>query len=315
MKVTALAGGVGGGKFLRGLARVVDARELTAVVNTADDMELYGLHVSPDLDSVTYWLSGLADRERGWGRAGETFRALDEVRRLGGQAWFSLGDQDLATHLVRTQWLAEGVTLSEATDRIRRALGVEVRVLPMSDQQVRTWMVAIGEGGERLDESFQEYWVERGGRDQVKEIRLEGIDRARPPPGLLRAIAGSDVLVICPSNPVVSIAPILAVPGIRDAVRARRERTVGVSPIVGGSPVLGMADRLMPVVGLEVSAAGAARAYEELLSGWVIDHRDADLRTAIERELRIAVGVTDTIMVDDDAAERLARFTLELVAA
>jgi LPPG:FO 2-phospho-L-lactate transferase len=315
MRVTALAGGVGAGKFLRGLGRVVGPEELTVVVNTADDMELHGLHISPDLDSVTYWLAALADRDRGWGRDGETFRALEEVRRLGGQDWFALGDLDLATHLVRTQWLSEGILLSEATDRIRRGLGVGVRVLPMSDDPVRTWMVAIGESGAEFHEPFQEYWVGRGGRDQVKEIRLEGIDRARPAPGVLEAIAGADMLIICPSNPVVSIAPILAVPGVRDAARARRERTVGVSPIVAGSPVHGMADRLMPVVGLDVSAAGAARAYEDLLAGWVIDLRDAGLQDAIERDLGIAVGVTDTIMVDDAAAERLARFALELVSA
>jgi LPPG:FO 2-phospho-L-lactate transferase len=284
-------------------------------VNTADDMELHGLHIAPDLDSVTYWLAGLADRERGWGRANESFRALEEVRRLGGQGWFSLGDLDLATHLVRTQWLSEGMALSEVTERIRRALGVGVRLLPMSDDPVRTWMVALGEDGANLNEPFQEYWVGRGGRDQVKEIRLEGIDRARPAPGVLEAIAVADVVVICPSNPVVSIAPILAVPGVQAAVRARRARTVGVSPIIAGSPVQGMADRLMPVVGLEVSAAGAARAYEELLAGWVIDQRDAGLEMAIERDLGIAVGVTDSIMVDDDAAERLARFSLDLVTA
>jgi LPPG:FO 2-phospho-L-lactate transferase len=314
MKVAALAGGVGAGKFLRGLARVVAPGEITVVVNTADDMELHGLHIAPDLDSVTYWLAGLADRERGWGRAGETYRALGEVRRLGGQAWFSLGDLDLATHLVRSQWLSEGMTLSEATERIRRAHGIGVRVLPMSDDPVRTWMVAVAEDGTILDEPFQEYWVGRGGRDQVKEIRLEGIDRARPSQGVLEAIADADVVTVCPSNPVVSIAPILAVPGVRDAVRAQRPRTVGVSPIIAGSPVQGMADRLMPVVGLEVSAAGAARAYEELLAGWVIDQSDAGLGTVIRRELGIAVGITDTMMVDDDSAERLARFTLGLVS-
>jgi LPPG:FO 2-phospho-L-lactate transferase len=311
MKVTALAGGVGAGKFLRGLVRAVPAEDVTVIVNTADDLELHGLHISPDVDSVTYWLSGLADRDRGWGRTGESFRALEEVRRLGGQAWFALGDLDLGTHLARTHWLREGATLSEVTGRIRRALGVACPILPMSDDPVRTWVDAVADEGSVVSRPFQVYWVAGGGRDQVKGIRLEGVDVAAPGPGVLDAIAGSDAVVLCPSNPVVSLPPILAVAGIRDAVRTRP--TVGISPIVGGAPVQGMADRLMPVVGLEVSAAGAARAYRDLLAGWVIDERDAGLRPAIERELGIPVGVTDTIMTGDAASERLARFSLALL--
>jgi LPPG:FO 2-phospho-L-lactate transferase len=313
MKVTALAGGVGAGKFLRGLVRVVPPEDVTVVVNTADDLELHGLHVSPDVDSVTYWLAGLADRERGWGRAGETFRALHEVRRLGGQGWFSLGDLDLGTHLARTQWLREGGSLSEISDRVRRALGVRCRIVPMSDDPVRTWIDAVDHEGTVRSDPFQVYWVARGARDEVKGIRFEGVDGAAPGPGVLDSIADADVVVLCPSNPVVSIGPILAVPGVRDAVGTRSPRVVGVSPIVGGAPVQGMADRLMPVVGLEVSAAGAAGAYGDLLGAWVIDERDAGLRPAIERDLGIAVGVTDTIMSGDDASERLARFALTLV--
>jgi LPPG:FO 2-phospho-L-lactate transferase len=313
MNVTALAGGVGAGKFLRGLVRVVPPEDVTVVVNTADDLELHGLHISPDVDSVTYWLAGLADRERGWGRAGETFRALDEVRRLGGQGWFSLGDLDLGTHLVRTQWLRDGGSLSEITDRIRRALGVGCRIVPMSDDPVRTWIDAVDRDGAARADPFQVYWVARGGRDEVKGIRFEAVDEAAPGPGVLESIADADVVVLCPSNPVVSIGPILAVPGVRDALGARSDRVVGVSPIVGGAPVQGMADRLMPVVGLDVSARGAAGAYRDLLGAWVIDARDAALRSAIERDLGIAVGVTDTIMSDDHASERLARFALALV--
>jgi LPPG:FO 2-phospho-L-lactate transferase len=311
MKVTALAGGVGAGKFLRGLVRAVPAEDVTVIVNTADDLELHGLHISPDVDSVTYWLSGLADRDRGWGRTGESFRALEEVRRLGGQAWFALGDLDLGTHLARTHWLREGATLSEVTDRIRRALGVACPILPMSDDPLRTWVDAVADDGSVVSEPFQVYWVARGGRDHVKGIRLEGVDGAAPGPGVLDAIRRSDAVVLCPSNPVVSLPPILAVAGIRDAVRTRP--TVGISPIVGGAPVQGMADRLMPVVGLEVSAAGAALAYRDLLAGWVIDERDRELRPAIERELGIPVGVTDTIMTGDAASERLARFSLALL--
>jgi LPPG:FO 2-phospho-L-lactate transferase len=314
MRVAALAGGVGAGKFLRGLVRVVSPEAVTVIVNTGDDLTLHGLHVSPDLDSVTYWLSDLADRDRGWGRRDETFRALEEVRRLGGQAWFSLGDLDLGTHLTRTHWLHEGMTLSEATDRIRTALGIRSMILPMSDQQVTTWIDAIDEeSGAAVSIPFQVYWVARGARDEVKAVRFEGVDRARPAPGAEEAIRDADVVVICPSNPVVSVGPILAVPGLRAAVEARKDSVVGVSPIVRGAPVAGMADRLMPAAGLEVTALGAAAAYRSLLSAWVIDERDAGLGPGVEGDLGIRVGITDTLMTDDRAAERVARAALSLL--
>lgn len=314
MKVVALAGGAGAGKFLRGLVRAVPAADVTAVVNTADDMTLHGLRICPDLDSVTYWLAGLADRDRGWGRAGESFRALEEVRRLGGPGWFGLGDLDLGTHLVRTGWLADGASLTEVTARLTGALGVEVRVLPMSDDPVGTVVDSIDEGGAARSDPFQVYWVGRGARDEVKGVRFEGVERARPAPGVLEAIEEADAVLLCPSNPVVSVAPILAVSGIRDAVATRRGRAAGVSPIVGGAPVAGMADRLMPAVGLEVSALGAASAYRGLLGGWVVDQRDADLAPGIEEMLGMRVAVTDTVMVDDAAAEGVARAALELAA-
>jgi LPPG:FO 2-phospho-L-lactate transferase len=287
---------------------------VTAVVNTADDMTLHGLRICPDLDSVTYWLAGVADRDRGWGRAGESFRVLEEVRRLGGEAWFGLGDVDLGTHLVRTGWLAEGVTLSEVTSRLTAALGVEARVVPMSDDPVATWIDSVDEVGAARSDPFQTFWVGRGARDEVKAVRFEGADRARAAPGVLEAIEAADTVLLCPSNPVVSVAPILAVPGIRDAVAARSERAAGVSPIVGGAPVAGMADRLMPAVGLEVSALGAAAAYRGLLRGWVVDDRDAELASRIEEEMGMRVAVTDTIMADDSAAERVARAALDLAA-
>ncbi len=312
MKVAALAGGIGAGKFLRGLVRVVAPEDVTAIVNTGDDLTLHGLRICPDLDSVTYWLAGLADRERGWGRAGESFRALEQVRRLGGQGWFGLGDLDLATHLTRTQWLHEGATLSEATARLCEALGVRTRVLPMSDQPVATWIDAVDEEGAARSDHFQTYWVARGARDEVKEVRFVGADRAEPAPGALEALAGADAVLLCPSNPVVSIGPILALPEVRRAVGARSDRAAGVSPIVGGAPVSGMADRLMPAVGLEVSAFGAASAYRGLLSGWVIDERDARLEGRIELVLGMRAAVTDTLMTDDGAAERVARAALEL---
>jgi LPPG:FO 2-phospho-L-lactate transferase len=314
VKVTALAGGVGAGKFLRGLVRVVSPADLTVIVNTADDFSLHGLRICPDLDSVTYWLAGLAERERGWGRADESFRTLQEVSRLGGQAWFGLGDLDLATHMTRTQWLAEGASLAEATARLCAAMGVHVRLLPMTEDPVATWIEAIAENGMASSAPFQIYWVANRAAGEVKGIRFEGIERARPAEGVTDAIAGADVLLFCPSNPVVSIGPILEVPGMTKAVRDRSGPVAGVSPIVGGAPVLGMADRLMPAAGLEVSAYGAAAAYRGLLDGWVIDRRDASLAPRIEADLDLRVAVTDSIMSDDAAAERVARTAVDLVA-
>lgn len=308
MRVTALAGGVGAGKLLRGLVRALDPSDVTVIGNVGDDMVHLGLHISPDLDSVAYWLSGEMDRERGWGRAEETFRAMEELGRLGGQAWFSLGDRDLATHLYRTHRLHEGVTLSEVTAELCEALGVPCRVLPVTDEPLRTWIDV--EGGSL---PFQRYWVAHRAEPKAERVRFEGADKARPAPGTLEAIAEADAIVICPSNPVVSVMPILAVPGVHEALRERRDRVVGISPIVGGTVLQGMADKLMPAMGLEVSAAGAAEAYRGLLSAWVVDERDRDLGPKIEERESLRVGVTDTIMVDDEASERLARFALELV--
>ena len=308
MRVTALAGGVGAGKLLRGLVRAVDPSDVTVIGNVGDDMVHLGLHISPDLDSVAYWLSGEMDRERGWGRAEETFRAMEELGRLGEQAWFSLGDRDLATHLHRTQRLNAGASLSEVTAELCEALGVSCRVLPVTDDPVRTWIDV--QGGSL---PFQMYWVAHGAEPKVERVRFEGAEKARPAPGTLEAIAEADAIVICPSNPVVSVMPILAVPGVNEALRERRDRIVGISPIVGGTVLQGMADKLMPAMGLEVSAAGAAEAYRGLLAAWVVDERDRDLAPKIEEREGLRVGVTDTIMVDDEASERLARFALELL--
>jgi len=311
-RVVALAGGIGAGKFLRGLARVVDPANLTVVVNTGDDITIYGLHVAPDIDSVTYWLGDAMDRERGWGRRDETFRATEELRAFGAEgSWFGLGDLDLATHLHRTQLLRAGATLSEATAAIAKRFGIEATLLPMTDDRVETWIAAVDPtDGVGYEAHFQVYWVAKGGRDEVKQILVKGAERARPAPGVLESIAGADAIVFCPSNPIVSIGPILAVPGIRDAVAARRAAAAGVSPIVGGAPVRGMADRLMPAAGVEVSAAGAAACYPGLLSAWVIDEVDRRLAERIEAT-GMSVAVTDTIMSDDDAAEALARVALE----
>ena len=313
MKVTALAGGIGAGKFLRGLVRAVAPGDVTVVVNTGDDIAMHGLHVSPDLDSVTYWLGDVFDRERGWGRRDETFRATEELRSFDpDRAWFNLGDLDLATHLFRTNLLAGGRTLSDATAAIASRFGVESRMLPMSDDPVATRIVVVSDGAE-LDLHFQEYWVRRGGRDEVKAIRYEGAEHARPAPGVLEAVADADAIVLCPSNPVASIGPILAVPGIRDGLSARRADVVGVSGIVAGAPLAGMADRLMPAAGAEVSAAGAAACYEGILGAWVVDDADRASIARIEAT-GVRVGATDSIMTDDAKAEAVARVALELIS-
>jgi len=316
MKVVALAGGIGAGKFLRGLARVVSGDDLTVVLNVADDYDVHGLRVSPDPDSVTYWLGGVFDRERGWGRRDETFRATEELRAFGAdQAWFNLGDLDLATHLLRSDLLARGATMSEAIGRIAERFGVTARLLPVTDDRVATRIDAVdAETGQALDLHFQEYWVGRRAADRVTDVRYEGAADARPAPGVLGSIEDADAILFCPSNPVVSLRPILAVPGVREAVAGRRSRVAGVSGIVGGAPVVGMADRLMPAVGLEVSAVGAAHAYEGLLGAWVIDERDRALVPQLE-ELGLRVAVTDTIMTDDARAEAVSRTVLELALA
>jgi LPPG:FO 2-phospho-L-lactate transferase len=312
MRVTALAGGIGAGKFLRGLVRAVAPEAVTVIANTGDDITMHGLHVSPDLDSVTYWLGDVFDRERGWGRRDETFRATEELRAFDPErAWFNLGDLDLATHLFRTNLLAAGETLSAATAAVARRFGVVPRLLPMSDDPVTTRISVVADG-EELDLHFQEYWVRRGGRDEVKAVRYEGAERSRPAPGVLEALTAADAIVLCPSNPVASLGPILAVPGIRETVGARRTDVVGVSGIVAGAPLAGMADRLMPAAGAEVTAVGAAEYYRGLLGAWVVDDADRALIPRIEAT-GLRVGATDSIMTDDAKAEALARFALGLL--
>jgi LPPG:FO 2-phospho-L-lactate transferase len=312
--IAALAGGVGAGKFLRGLIRVVDPEDITVIVNTGDDVILHGLHISPDVDSVIYWLAGVADRDRGWGRAGESFRAMEALKELGGEAWFGLGDLDLATHLLRSDLLRRGKTLSEATETVSNSFGLRCRILPMSDDSVTTRIEVADDAGRALDLHFQEYWVARGATDEVKAVRYQGADKAKPAPGVLEALRRAEVVIVCPSNPVASIHPILSLAPIADELRARRDGSVGISPIVAGAPLRGMADRLMPAVGMELSAFGAAAAYQGLLRAFVIDERDASLADRIRSDLGMRVAVADTIMVDDHAAERLARAALDVVA-
>jgi LPPG:FO 2-phospho-L-lactate transferase len=306
--LVALAGGVGAARFLRGLLRVHDAGGVVVVGNTGDDLRMHGLAVSPDLDSVAYTLAGLADEERGWGLAGETWNVREALVRLGEPGWFALGDRDIATHLLRTRLLAEGATLSEATAALCRRLGVPVRLLPMSDQPVQTRVEVDGPDGPE-DLGFQEWWVGRQARDPVRRVRFEGVERARPAPGVLEAIAAASGIVLCPSNPVVSIAPILAVPGVRDAIQAAPCRVVAVTPIVGGAPVRGMADRLLPAWGVEVSARGVAGLYAGLADAFVLDAVDADQAGDVTG-LGLEAVVVPTLMRTVEDAAALAKAAL-----
>jgi LPPG:FO 2-phospho-L-lactate transferase len=309
--LVALAGGVGAARFLRGLVRSHPPEAVTVVGNTGDDLRLHGLAISPDLDSVMYTLAGLSDDERGWGLAGETWRVHDALVRLGEPGWFSLGDADIATHLLRTRLLAEGASLSQVTLELCRRLGVPVRLVPMSDDRVETRVEVDGPDGPE-DLGFQEYWVARGAADPVRRIRFSGVEHARPAPGLLDAIAGAGGIVICPSNPVVSIAPILAVPGILEAVQAAPCRTVAISPIVGGAPVRGMADKLLPAWGVEVSARGVAGLYADLADGFVLDRVDAE-QAADVAALGLQALVAQTVMHTPDDAAALAKTALSLL--
>ena len=305
MQVTALAGGTGAAKLLRGLAACLAPRDLTIVGNTGDDTEVWGLHVSPDLDTVTYALAGLLDVARGWGRADETFHALQAMASLGAPTWFSLGDRDLATHLVRTAALREGETLTAITARLAARLGVAARILPMSDAPVRT-SVTTTQG--RL--AFQEYFVRDKAQGEVVAVAYDGATAARPAPGVVEAIAGADLVLVCPSNPVTSIGPILAVPGIVAALRTTRAPIVGVSPIVGGAPVSGPAGRLMQARGLAVSPLGVAAAYAPWLRTLLIDTQDASQVSALQQAGVIAL-TADIIMTDRAREIALARRVLE----
>jgi LPPG:FO 2-phospho-L-lactate transferase len=306
--LVALAGGVGAAKFLRGLLRVRHPGDLVVVGNTGDDLRLHGLAISPDLDSVAYTLAGVADEERGWGLAGETWNVRDALVRLGEPGWFALGDRDIATHLLRTRLLAEGASLTEATAVLCRRLGVPVRLLPMSDQRVETRVEVDGPDGP-LDLGFQEWWVGRQARDRVRSVRFAGVERARPAPGVLEALAGAEGILLCPSNPVASIAPILAVPGVRAAVQAAGCRVVAVTPIIGGAPVRGMADRLLPAWGVEVSARGVAGLYAGLADAFVLDAVDAD-QAAEVAALGLEPVVVPTLMRTVEDAAALAKAAL-----
>jgi LPPG:FO 2-phospho-L-lactate transferase len=305
-RIAALAGGVGASKLLLGLYDVMDPSDLTAIVNTGDDITLHGLKISPDLDIVTYTLAGVIDPKKGWGFRGESFHLLKRLAVFGRVNWFNLGDRDLATHIHRTAMLAEGKTLADAAESIRVALGVKARILPMCNEPVPT-IIESSEGALH----FQEYLVKRRAEPVVKSIRFDGVERAKPAPGVLEAIRDADRVVICPSNPLISIGPILAVAGIREALRSQRESVVAVCPIVGGKSLKGPSDKMLAELGHEASAKGVAKLYADFTGTFVIDPADESQRGAIE-SLGMKVAVVPTVMRTRGDKRKLARAILSL---
>jgi len=304
--IVALAGGVGAAKFLRGLVEVMPPADLTIISNTGDDIEMFGLHISPDIDIVAYTLSGLVDDERGWGIRGDTFDSLDMMRRYGEPVWFNLGDRDLATHILRTRQLHSGLSLTAITAAQCAALGIASRILPMCDQPVPS-MVRTPAGYFH----FQEYLVQRGGREEVLEVVYQDIAYASPAPGVLEALSQADAILFCPSNPIISVGTILAVPGIREAIRNSAAPVVAISPIIQGATLKGPADLMLQGLGFEVSAYGVAQYYDDLLNGYILDTLDADLEPRVA-SLGLRVEVTNSIMKTLDDKVALARAALTL---
>jgi len=305
--ITALAGGVGAARFLQGLVKVVPEEEITVIVNTGDDIELYGLHISSDIDIIMYTLAGIVDEEKGWGLRGDTFHCLDMLRKYGHETWFNLGDRDFATHIYRTHLLRSELPLSEVTKTLCQNLGLKVKILPMTDGKFETKIVTP-----RGIMHFQEYLVKRKAQDEVVDILFEGAKEAKPAPGVVDSILNAEAVVICPSNPIVSIGTILSLKDIRKALEKTKAKVAAVSPIVGGSPVKGPADKLMRGLGLDVSAYAVAHIYRDFLDAFVIDQADRTEKEQIER-LGLRVVVTDSIMRSLDDKVRLARVTLRSV--
>jgi LPPG:FO 2-phospho-L-lactate transferase len=303
--ITALAGGVGAARFLTGLVKLFNGKDLSIIVNTGDDIELFGLHISPDVDIVTYTLAGIVDEDKGWGIRGDTFNCLEALRKFGREAWFNLGDMDFATHILRTDLLKNGFKLSDVTAKISHALGLDVTILPMTDDKFETRiMTDIG------SIHFQEYLVKREAKDEVLGVEFLGAESANPAPGVVESIRDSQLLVICPSNPIVSIGTILAVNGVRDAVRHTGAKKVAISPIIAGAPVKGPADKLLRGLGFEVSAYSVAKLYADFLDTFILDTADAAEKGRIEK-LGIEVKVTNTIMKSLQDKIELARTVLE----
>lgn len=309
LAITALAGGVGAARFLRGLVCAINPARLRVVVNTGDDDDFFGLYVSPDLDTITYTLANAVDHAKGWGLPDESFRCLAALQRYYPETWFGLGDADLATHLFRTQQLRQGRTLSQVTAAIARAWRVCATVLPMSNDPVRT--VVHTEAGPL---PFQEYFVKRGGEGRVRRVELRGLANARPAPGVCEAIRSADLVILPPSNPLVSIGPILGLPGVRDALRQTPAAVVGINPLVAGKPIKGPADRMLSGLGIEASAAGVAGLYADFLDAFVIDAQDAAHQAGLQAQ-GLTVRVTDTIMTDMDTSIALARTVIALAGS
>jgi LPPG:FO 2-phospho-L-lactate transferase len=303
--ITALAGGVGAARFLTGLVKLINAEDLRIIANTGDDIELFGLHISPDIDIVAYTLAGIVDEDKGWGIKGDTFNCLEMLKKHGADTWFNLGDKDLATHIYRTERLAKGFTLSQVTDEICHALSLKVKILPMSDDKFET-RIKIAE----CTVHFEEYFVKRQAKDEVLGVEFAGAKDAKPSPEVLNAILDAEKVVICPSNPIVSIGAILAVDGIRDALKRTKARVVGVSPIVAGAPIKGPADKLLRGLGLDVSAYSVAKLYADFLDVFVIDAKDEGEKNKIEL-LGLDVKVTNTIMKSLSDKVSLAKTVLE----
>jgi LPPG:FO 2-phospho-L-lactate transferase len=303
---TVLAGGTGAAKFLHGLVRVVPEEDVHVIVNIGDDTDVWGLHVSPDIDSIMYGLAGRLDTERGWGLRDETFRCLEEISKYGMPDWFRIGDRDVATHITRTALLESGFTLSEVTARMAESLGVKAAILPATDHPVRTKIETLGE-----TLSFQEFFVRERWQPSVRSVTYVGAAEAHAPPAVLNSIRDSRLVIVAPSNPITSVGPILAIHDIRDALRCTRAEVVAISPLIGHAAFSGPAAKLMEVCGYEVSPSGIARCYHDFLDNIVIDEKDATLAPAIRYDT-IGVHMTDIRMSDEEAATRLAAFVVEL---
>jgi LPPG:FO 2-phospho-L-lactate transferase len=311
--LVALCGGVGAARMLSGLVRIVPPDDITAIVNVGDDMVLHGLHISPDLDTVTYTLAGMDNRDTGWGVAGESWAVMDELSRLGGEDWFRLGDRDLATHLFRTGRLRGGETLSSVTAELCRRRGIAVRLLPVTDDPLRTRVTlaeasSLGPAGTEV--GFQDYFVRLHHDVAVNGVRFEGAGSARPSQGVTESLEQADTIVVCPSNPVISIGPVLAVPGVREILATRRARVVAVSPIIAGAALRGPADRLMAELGTEASVVGVARLYAPWAGTLVVDTADAERAADVEAE-GVRCIVTPTVMSSPERAADLARVVVD----
>jgi LPPG:FO 2-phospho-L-lactate transferase len=304
--ITTLAGGVGAARFLTGLLKVAKEDDVSVIVNTGDDIEMFGLHISPDVDIVAYTLAGIVDEEKGWGIKNDSFNTLEMLKRLGLETWFALGDRDFATHILRTDLMKRGFTLSQATEEICHGLGLKINLLPMTNDKFET-RIKIEEGSIH----FEEYFVKRRSSEKVLGVEFAGAEAARPSPNVIDSILEAEVVIICPSNPIVSIGTILSIDEIRDALRKTTARVVGISPIVDGAPIKGPADKILRGLGLEVSAFGIAKLYSDFLDTFIIDNLDINEKHRIEN-LGIRVKTTNTIMKTLEDKVNLAKIVLEI---